>query len=354
MSDDYNMQRLHTNDLELGVTEAVQQHISRNVVAAKPVSQRKLNFEHSRPRWLREMMAEATGVFFYVLPGIAAVTSFTLGQENAAIGSLLQVGFAFAFGIAFAIITCAATSGGHFNPAITICFVVWQGFPVKKACRYIFAQIFGAFIAGLFLMGMYWEQLAAMAEAARAAGMTSMVYNGGPASVLCAFPAATQTNLGFLFFIEFFVDSYIGIIIWAALDSANPFIAPSSAPFVIGLAYAAMIWGFADITISTNLARDLGTRMVAAIFYGREAFSYHNYSWISILVNVPATLFATGYYELLMRDSLQQIGKGHAVHEDGDDGLALHLTKSGIPMERGVTSTLDSSVLELEKVRSRV
>lgn len=59
-----------------------------------------------------------------------------------------------------------------------------------------------------------------------------------------------------------------GIIIWAALDPANPFIAPASAPFVIGLAYAAMIWGFADITISTNLARDLGTRIVAAIFYG--------------------------------------------------------------------------------------
>ena len=78
-----------------------------------------------------------------------------------------------------------------------------------------------------------------------------------------------------------------------------------------------MVWGFADISISTNLARDLGTRIVAAIFFGGEAFSYKSYSWISILVNVPATLFATGYYELLMRDSLQQIGKGHATHEHG-------------------------------------
>lgn len=46
--------QLHTNDLELGATEAVQQHFARHVVASKPVSQRKLNFEHSRPRWLRE------------------------------------------------------------------------------------------------------------------------------------------------------------------------------------------------------------------------------------------------------------------------------------------------------------
>lgn len=109
---------------------------------------------------------------------------------------------------------------------------------------------------------------------------------------------------------EFFVDSYIGIVIWACLDPANPFVAATSAPFAIGLAYATMVWGFADIAISTNLARDLGTRIVAAIFFGGEAFSYLNYSWIAILVNVPATLFATGYYEFLMRDSLQKIAGG--------------------------------------------
>lgn len=95
-----------------------------------------------------------------------------------------------------------------------------------------------------------------------------------------------------------------------------------------------MIWAYADITISTNLARDLGTRLVAAIFFGSEAFTYKNYSWIAILVNVPATLFATGYYELLLRDSLQKIGKGHAVHEAGEEGLALHLTKTNITRER--------------------
>lgn len=37
-----------------------------------------------------------------------------------------------------------------------------------------------------------------------------------------------------------------------------------------------------------------------------------------------------------MRDSLQKISKGHAEHEHGEQGLALHLTKSGIPMERGM------------------
>lgn len=177
------------------------------------------------------------------------------------------------------------------------------------------------------------------------------VFNGGPASILAPLPAASQNNLGYLFLIEWFVDSYIGIVIWSCLDPANPFIAPSTAPFAIGLAYAAMIMGFADITISTNLARDLGTRIVAAIFYGGGAFTYKHYSWIAILVNIPATLFATAYYEMLMRDSLQRIGKGAAVHEGGDEGLDLHLTKSGIRdqntnnypvMEKGYTEAVAS------------
>ena len=136
------------------------------------------------------------------------------------------------------------------------------------------------------------------------------------------------SNLGYLFLTEFFVDSYIGIVIWACLDPANPFVAATSAPFAIGLAYATMVWGFADIAISTNLARDLGTRIVAAIFFGGEAFSYLNYSWIAILVNVPATLFATAYYEFLMRDSLSKIAKGHALHEHGEEGLHRHITRT--------------------------
>ncbi|KUJ23140.1 aquaporin-like protein [Mollisia scopiformis] len=299
--------------MEIGVTEAVQKHVSRHVVPPKPISQRKLDFEHSRPRWLREMAAEAIGVFFYVYPGIASQASFFLNGTEPVFGSLFQIGWAYAIGIAFAIITCGSTSGGHFNPAITICFAVWQGFPWSKVPRYIFAQIFGSFLAGLLLVGQYYPQLSALAAELRAKGVSPNSL-GGPGSVLCSFPGPTQTNYGYLFFIEFFVDSFIGIVIWSVLDPANPFIVPASAPFVIGLAYANMVWGFANVTISTNLARDLGTRIVAAIFYGGDAFG--DYSAISILVNVPATLFATLVYEIILRDSFAIIAKGHNVHEE--------------------------------------
>jgi hypothetical protein len=62
----YEPHRLHTHEMETGVTEALQRHVTRHVVAPPPVSQRRLDFEHRRPRWFREMAAEACGVFFYV------------------------------------------------------------------------------------------------------------------------------------------------------------------------------------------------------------------------------------------------------------------------------------------------
>ncbi|KAH6679529.1 aquaporin-like protein [Halenospora varia] len=329
--------RLHTNDMEIGVTDAVQRHVRRNVVAPKPVSQKKLNFEHARPRWFREMAAEAMGVFFYVYPGIASQASFFINGTEPAFGSIFQIGWAYAMGIAFAIITCGSTSGGHFNPAITLCFAIWQGFPWSKVPRYIFAQILGSFLAGLMLVGQYYPQMSALAAEFRGKGESPNSL-GGPGSILCSFPAATETNYGYLFFIEFFVDSFIGIIIWAVLDPANPFVVPASAPFIIGMAYANMVWGFANITISTNLARDLGTRIVAAIFYGGDAFN--DYSPIAILVNVPATIFATAVYEILLRDSFAIIAKGHNVHEQGEEGLTRHLTKTGT-LEEGIASNME-------------
>jgi hypothetical protein len=98
-----------------------------------------------------------------------------------------------------------------------------------------------------------------------------------------------------------------------------------------------MVWGFANITISTNLARDLGTRIVAAIFFGGDAFN--RYSAIAILVNIPATILATAYYELVLRESIQRIAKGHGQHQEGEEELVRHLTKVGT-IEEGMAGNM--------------
>jgi glycerol uptake facilitator-like aquaporin len=172
---------------------------------------------------------------------VSSVASFVLNDANPSFGSLFQIGWAFALGIAFAIIMCAPASGGHFNPAITICFAMWKGFPWRKVPQYIFAQIFGSFLAGLFIVGQYRQQLWALKAKLITGGATTLNFNGGPGGVLCSFPNADQMNLGELFMTEFFISSFIAMVIWATLDPANPFVSPTSAPFVIGFAFAVMM-----------------------------------------------------------------------------------------------------------------
>jgi hypothetical protein len=76
---------------------------------------------------------EPSSVFFYVFAGIASVASFTLATTNPVavgadgragigvgiFGSIFSIGWAFAFGIAFAIITCGQVSGGTYHNHFT-------------------------------------------------------------------------------------------------------------------------------------------------------------------------------------------------------------------------------------------
>lgn len=66
MSPPNGLSRMETADIEIGVTDALQRHATRHVAQHKPVSQAVLDFERRRPRWLRECVGEALGVFIYV------------------------------------------------------------------------------------------------------------------------------------------------------------------------------------------------------------------------------------------------------------------------------------------------
>ena len=62
-------------------------------------------------------------------------------------------------------------------------------------------------MAALIVYGMYHEQIVLYQAAVEATGQGPNTL-GGAASIFCAFPAADQ-SLGYLFLIEFMVDSYI-------------------------------------------------------------------------------------------------------------------------------------------------
>ncbi|TDL25876.1 aquaporin-like protein [Rickenella mellea] len=292
---------------------------------------------HTNLHWLIECVAEFMGVFFYVYAGVGSTASFVVGGilKETTLGSLFQVGMGYAVGIVLALTVCASTSGGHLNPCVTIAFCVFKGFPWRKAPQYIIAQILGAYIACLIVYLQWRETLLAVEAALAAAGQLEALNftPNGPAGI---FGLYTQpgAKLGYVFANEFFVDFFLGLVIWGCLDPSNFFAPPAAVPWIIAFAYAAAIWGYAPNGLAANAARDLGGRLMAMTIWGKQA-SGGSYAAIAALTNIPATLLAATFYEFFFTDSSRVMPqaqrdflfshKAHADHREArytDGGVA--------------------------------
>jgi aquaporin Z len=101
---------------------------------------------------LRRCVAEFIGAFTLVFAGCGSV--IMLAGVGAALG---VVGVALAFGLALAIMVSALghISGGHFNPAVTLGFLITGRMQSTLAGAYFVSQFAGATVAALLLKGLF-------------------------------------------------------------------------------------------------------------------------------------------------------------------------------------------------------
>jgi len=208
-------------------------------------------------------------------------------------------------------VICSSTSGGHFNPCVTISLIVFKGFPPIKGLRYIVAQIFGAYIACLLIYVQYKDLISLVDRGLAARGLLESVQftpNGtGGIFALYTLPGA---NLSRVFLNEFVTDTILSITIWACIDPTNFLVPPSAIPWVISFAYAIAIWGFAPAALAANSARDIGGRLAAITIWGTKA-SGGTYAALAALTNIPAMLFGVLLYEVFLADSSRVVSNQH-------------------------------------------
>jgi MIP family channel proteins len=98
---------------------------------------------------LRALVAEAIGTFALVFAGCGAI------MVDAKTHQLGHVGVAITFGlvIMFGIYAVGHISGAHFNPSVTLAFVLSRHFPWRRAVGYWGAQLAGAIAAAAVLRG---------------------------------------------------------------------------------------------------------------------------------------------------------------------------------------------------------
>jgi len=89
-------------------------------------------------------VAEGLGTFGLVFAGCGAIMIDTLSG-----GQITHVGVGLVFGLIITVMIYAFghISGAHFNPAVTLAFVLVQHFPVRRLIGYWIAQLLGATLA---------------------------------------------------------------------------------------------------------------------------------------------------------------------------------------------------------------
>jgi MIP family channel proteins len=93
-------------------------------------------------------LAEGIGTFGLVFSGCGAIMIDTISH-----GQITHVGVGLVFGLIITVMIYAFghISGAHFNPAVTLAFVLVRHFPVRRLWVYWGAQFAGAILAALCL-----------------------------------------------------------------------------------------------------------------------------------------------------------------------------------------------------------
>ena len=101
----------------------------------------------SAPLW-SSALAEGIGTFGLVFAGCGAIVINTASG-----GQITHVGVSLVFGLIITVMiyTFGHISGAHFNPAVTLAFVVARHFPLRRLWVYWSAQCSGAILAALCL-----------------------------------------------------------------------------------------------------------------------------------------------------------------------------------------------------------
>src|SRR2546428_2465022 len=112
------------------------------------------------PSLTQKLAAEALGTAFLVFIGVGSVpaTIIVNGDAPFTMADLGMISFAFATVVVATIYALGHISGNHINPAVTLGLAVTGKFPWAQVPAYVAAQVTGAIIGAVAIIGVLGHQ----------------------------------------------------------------------------------------------------------------------------------------------------------------------------------------------------
>ena len=237
----------------------------------------------------RVMLAELIGTFFLCFAGIAAILSTQKPVESGA----GIVGIALAHGLALSVAVNAfgGVSGAHFNPAVTIAFLLVKRITGVRAVQYILAQLAGGCLAAWACACFF------PVEAVTSAKLGIPFPSVPPAEDLAWVTAPVL--LGVEFVLTFMLMT---AIFGTAVDTRGPNVKIGG--FGIGLTVAFDILAGGAVTgASMNPARSFGPTLVYRLIGGEGAERIFDFHWCYWAAPIAGAVVAALIYEHLILGS---------------------------------------------------
>lgn len=258
------------------------------------------------PSLLGEMSAEFAGTMILILFGVGVVAQITTTPDGSA-GGYDSVAWAWGLGVVLGVYVAGRISGAHINPAVTIAFAVYDGFPWRKVAPFVLAQTLGAFVGALIVRVTYADFIRSVDPNLTETQSIFSTLPGDPVSIPTAF-----------------LDQVVGtailvFMIFALVHPRNKGPLANMAPFMIGLIVVGigMAWG-SNAGYAINPARDFGPRLASWLTGYDTAWVTGDgtpYWWLPIVAPIVGAVIGGGLFKLLIDrfipvdDAPQEVGR---------------------------------------------
>ncbi|KAM6109271.1 aquaporin-7-like [Phoenicopterus ruber ruber] len=248
-----------------------------------------------RSSTIRELLAEALGMFILMTFGLSSVAQVVLGRGD--FGQHLSINLGFAIGVTMGIHAAGGISGAHLNAAITLTHCILGNLPWRKLPAYLIGQFLGSFTAAATVFGLYYDALYNYTK-----GNFTVTGPTATASIFATYPAP-YVSLPGGFFTEFMATVILLLGILVIHDEKNNGALKGTQALLTGILVLGIGLGMGLNTgYAINPSRDLPPRVFTAIAgWGMDVFKAgHHWWWVPLTAPILGSLAGVLIHKLFI------------------------------------------------------